>query len=140
MNRSQKIAWCLLIVLSVTIVLTLAAFGILNAIFGMPQALGAFAFMGLSGLAGLAPLLFRKKVGAVDFDERDILINMRAAMAGFGLSFLFVGLTCMVPFFVLGPMSSIKVFWLPLIFGGAGFTVYLAHSVAVLVQYGKGCK
>lgn len=138
MNRSQKIAWFLITVLSVTIVLTLAAFGILYARFGMPVALAASGFMGLSGLAGFAPVIFKKDEGAVDFDERDKLINMRSALAGFGFSFLFVGLACMVPFFVFGPQASMQVFWLPLIFGGAGITVYIVHSVAILVQYGRG--
>ncbi len=138
MNRSQKIAWFLITVLSVTIVLTLAAFGILYAMFGMPIALAASGFMGLSGLAGFAPIMFKKDVGAVDFDERDILINRRSATAAFGCSFMFVGLACMVPFFVFGPQASMQVFWLPLIFGGAGITVYIVHSAAILVQYGKG--
>jgi hypothetical protein len=94
--------------------------------------------MGLSGLAGFAPFIFKKDKGAVDFDERDVLINMRSAIAGFGCSFMFVGLACMVPFFVFGPNASMQIFWLPLIFAGAGFMVYIVHSVAILVQYGKG--
>jgi hypothetical protein len=137
MNRSQKIAWFLITVLSVTVVLTLVAFGILYAIFGVPIAFAAFGFAGLSGLAGFAPIIFKKDKGAVDFDERDILINRRAAGAGFAFSFLFVGLACMVPFIVFGPMSSIRVGWLPLIFAGAGFTLWIVHSVAILVQYGR---
>ena len=138
MNRSQKIAWFLITVLSGAIVLTSAAFGILYAMFGMPVALAASGFMGLSGLAGFAPVIFKKDEGAVDFDERDILINRRSATAAFGCSFMFVGLACMVPFFVLGPQASIQVFWLQLIFGGAGLIVYLVHSVAIIIQYGKG--
>jgi hypothetical protein len=137
MNRAQKIAWFLITVLSVTAVLTLVAFGILYAIFGVPIAFAAFGFAGLSGLAGFAPMIFKKDAGAVDFDERDILINRRAALAGAMCSFLFVGLACMVPFFVLGPMSSIRVGWLPSIFGGAGLTIYIVHSVMILVQYGR---
>ena len=101
MNRSQKIAWFLITVLSGTIVLTLVAFRILYAMFGMPKALGALGVMGFSGLAGFAPMMFKKDAGAVDFDERDILINRRSATAAFGCSFMFVGLACMVPFFVL---------------------------------------
>ena len=85
-------------------------------------------------------MIFKKDEGAVDFDERDKLINMRAAVAGFAFSFLFVGLACMVPFFVFGPQASMQVFWLPLIFGGGGITVYIVHSVAILVQYGRGVK
>lgn len=138
MNRAQKIAWFLITVLSVTVVLTLVAFGILYAIFGLPVAFAASGFMGLSGLAGFAPLIFKKDAGAVDLDERDILINTRSAVAGFACSFMFVGLVCMGTFFVFGPKASMQVFWLPLIFAGAGFTVYIVHSVAILVQYGKG--
>ena len=138
MNRAQKIAWFLLIVLLGTLVLTLAAFGILYAMFGMPKAFAALGVMGLSGLAGFAPKMFKKDEGAVDFDERDIMINRRSALAAFGCSFLFTGLACMLPFFILGPAATIEVNKLPLIFGGAGFTVWIVHSVAILIQYGKG--
>ncbi|MHC4747996.1 MAG: hypothetical protein ACYS18_11885 [Planctomycetota bacterium] len=68
------------------------------------------------------------------------MINRRAALAGFGTSYLLVGLACMIPFFILGPKASISVIWLPYIFGGAGLSMFFVHSVAILAQYGRGAK
>jgi len=116
------------------------AFGVLYFTVGMPKAAAGFGFVGIAGLGGLAPLLIKKDKGSVTFDERDRLIKRRAALAGFGTSYLFVGLACMLPFFILGPKASISVGWLPEIFGGAALILFFVHSVAILVQYGWGGK
>ncbi len=140
MNRAQKIAWSFIIVISSSLILSGTAITVLYLKFGMPRALAGLGFMGISGLAGLAPLIFRKDKGAVQCDERDILINRVAALAGFGVSYLVVGLICMIPFFVLGPNTTISVAWLPAIFGAAGITMFFVHSVAILIGYGRGGK
>jgi len=140
MNRAQKIAWSLVIIISVSFILSCIAVAILYVKIGMPKALVGFVLIGIAGLGGFSPLIFRKDKGKVTFDERDKLIKRRAALAGFGTSYLFVGLACMVPFFVLGPNNSISVTWLPMVFGGTGLSHFFAHSVAVLVQYGWGGK
>jgi len=82
-------------------------------------------------------LIFRKDKGKVEFDERDHVINQRAALAGFGAAYMVVGLVCMIPFFVLGPKANVSVTWLPMIFVGAGLSSFFAHSVAILIQYGR---
>ena len=140
MNRWQKIAWYNIIVITTALLLTGITVAILTTLFGMPKALGGLGVMGLCGFAGLSPVLFRKKQEHIEFDERDQLINQKAALAGFGIAFLVTGLACMLPFFILGPNSSMSIFWLPMIFGATGLTMYIAHSITILIQYGKGGK
>lgn len=141
MNRVQKIAWLMVISISTAVVLSAIAVAILYYIFGIPKfAAAGLGFLGIAGIGGLGPLIFKKDKGPVTCDERDRLINSRAALASFSASYLVVGLTCMVPFFVLGPNSSVSITWLPLIFGFAGLTVFFVHSVAILIQYGQARK
>lgn len=136
MKRIQKIAWSLVITISVGFILSCIAIGVLYVKLGMPKALAGFAFMGIAGLGGFSPLIFGKDKGKVTFDERDKLIKRRAALAGFAASYLFVGLACMIPFSVLGPRASISVCWLPNIFAGTALGPFFVTSVAILVQYG----
>jgi len=137
MNRAQKAAWLMVISISTAVVLAAIAVAILYYIFGMPKVAAAgLGFLGIAGVGGLGPLIFKKDKGPVTCDERDRLINSRAALASFSASYMVVGLMCMVPFFVLGPKSSVSITWLPFIFLAAGLTGFFAHSVAILVQYG----
>jgi len=138
MNKAQKIAWSLVIAISLGFVLSCIAVAILYVKVGMPKALAGLRFMGIAGLGGFSALIFQTEKGKVTLDERDRLINRRAALAGFGTSYLLVGLACMIPFFILGPKASISVIWLPYIFGGAGLSMFFVHSAAILVQYGRG--
>ena len=88
MNRSQKIAWYNLIVILVSLILAGAAIGVLAAIFGMPRALGGLGFMGICGLMGLTPILFREKRGQLGFmgyDERDLLIFRKATVIAYSI-------------------------------------------------------
>jgi len=140
MNRAQKIAWLFVITISVAVLLAGGAVGILYFKLGLPKAFGGLGFMGIGGIGGLAPLIFKKDKGKVTCDERDKLINQRAALGSFALSYLFVGLACMIPFFILGPSGSISIIWLPMIFAAAGIVAFFVHSVTILVQYGWGGK
>lgn len=136
MNRVQKIAWALVITTLTGLALSVAAVAIAYPRVGMPKALLGFAFMGISGLGGFSPLIFKEDKGKVTFDERDKLIKERAALAGFAAGCLFAGLACMIPFFVLGPKASVSVMWLPNIWMGTFLTMFFFNSVAILVQYG----
>ncbi len=140
MNRAQKVAWLFVITISVAVLLAGGAVGILYFKLGLPKALAGLGFLGIAGFGGLGPLIFKKDKGKVAFDERDRLIKRRAALAGFTAAYLVVGLSCMIPFFVLGPKANVSVTWLPMIFMGAGISHFFAHSVAILVQYGRGGK
>jgi len=140
MNRVQKIAWSFVITISFGFILSCIAIAILYFKVGMPKALAGLGFMGIAGLGGFSPLIFRKDKGKVTLDERDRLINRRAALAGFGASYLLVGLACMIPFFILGPKASISVIWLPNIWLGTFMIAFFVHSVAILIQYGLADK
>lgn len=141
MNRVQKIAWLFVITISLAVSLSAVAVGILYAKFGFskPMAVG-LAFLAIAGIGGLGPLIFKKDKSPVAFDERDGIINQRASLAGFAASYLVVGIACMLPFFILGPESQIPVFWLPMIFMGAGISSVFTRSVVILIQYGLGGK
>lgn len=68
------------------------------------------------------------------FDEREKMIYRRAYMlSAFGLA-IFLAYACILPFFVLGGQSVIKVYYLPLIFTGALFIAQFIHSAAILVM------
>ncbi len=140
MNRAQKIAWSLVITTLSSFILSCIAVAILYVKVGMPKALLGFSLMGIAGLGGFSPIIFRKDKGKVTFDERDKKIKRIAALSGFATSYLFVGLVCMVPFSILGPKATISVSWLPYIFGGAAISMFFVHSVAILIGYGRGGK
>jgi hypothetical protein len=139
MNRWQKIAWFNLIVMTVSLLLTAAAVGTLAAIIGMPAALGGLGFLGLCGLVGFEPILFRKKQGqsTVDFDERDLLIDRKATLGAFAVSYVYFVGVCMIIWFVVGSGGVIRVVVLPLIVAGGFITSQLVRSIALLVQYGR---
>lgn len=138
MNRIQKMAWWMAIWISAGAILAAIAVAVSYFIIGMPWSIAraGLAFLGIAGFGGLASLIFKKDKGKITCDERDQLINNRAAVAGFCAAFLVTGLACMLPFFVLGPEATISVVWLPNIFMAAGLATFFVHSVAILVQYG----
>ena len=138
MNRAQKIAWLIIITITTSVSLTGISVGILYIKYGFPIAAAGMGFLGITGICGLAPVVFKKDQGAVAFDERDILINRKAVNIGFVTGFLIVGLSCMLPFFILGPRHTISVIWLPMIFMTAGLSSIYIHSLAILIQYGRG--
>lgn len=137
MKRVQRIAWSLVITITLALIVSGVAVAVLYPRFGFPKAFMGFGFMGIAGLGGFSPLLFRQDKGKVTFDERDRTIKRRAALAGFATSYLFVGLACMIPFSILGPKASISVVWLPHIFGGAALIAFYVTSWAILIQYGR---
>ena len=138
MNRLQKMAWFTVIVTITAVVLSGLAVAIAYTKLGMPRALGGLGCMGIAGLAGFAPTIFRRDEDPVAFDERDRLFKKKANLAGFTAAYIFVGLTCMIPclFLGLGQENSVRTIWLPMIFMGAGITHFFVYSLATLSQYG----
>jgi hypothetical protein len=137
MNRVQKIAWLFVISISIAVLLSGLAIGILYIKYGFPKAASGLNLLGLAGFGGFGLLIFKKDKGAVTCDERDITINRRAALAGFFAAFLTIGLSCMLPYYIYGPDKTISVSWLPMIFEGAGLATFFTHSLAILIQYGR---
>ena len=137
MNRAQKIARFNLIVIAASCVLSGVAVGISAIFVGMPKALGGLGLMGICGLMGLSPFLFRKKQGQVSFDERDELIQKKAMLIAYTTFWISFVSACMIPWFIIGPSGSISVNALPFIVLGGFIILMLVQSVAILIQYGR---
>ena len=142
MNRAQKIARFNLIVVLVALALSATAISVAYFIIGLPmqRALGGLGFLGICGLIGLSPILFRKKRGEISFDERDLLIYNRASIVAYSVFWLVFTAACMIPWSIIGPSGSISVNVLPIMLFGIGITLALVHSLVILVQYGWGIK
>ena len=138
MNRWQKIAWYNLTVVVASLTISGTTIGILAILHGFPKALGGLGFLGIAGLIGLSPFLFRKKVGKVTFDERDQVIHRRATLAAYSTFWFFFAAACMIPWWVLECGAKIRVVVLPCMLAGGFIIVQLIQSIAILVQYGKG--
>lgn len=138
MNRAQKIARFNLIVILTALILSITAIGIFYFAFGVPiqGALGGFGFIGICGLMGLSPLLYKKEPGKVSFDERDQLIHKRAIIVAYSLFWLAFTAACMIPWWILETGATIPVVILPTILLGGFLIVQLIQSVSILVQYG----
>jgi hypothetical protein len=138
MNRAQKAAWFTLVVLALAFGLSLATFCLGYFILGRPakQAAAGFGFMGIMGLAGLIPILFRKDRAKVQCDERDLMIHRNAVVAAYATFWLLFVAAAMVPWFITGPDGTITVNYLPwMVFGGM-FVVMLVQAIVTLQQYG----
>lgn len=140
MKRIQKIAWAFVIIIPIAVALAGISTTFLYLKYGFPKASAGLGFLGIAGLAGLAPAVFRKDDEPAIPDERDQMINKKAAIAGFATAYGVVGLACMLPFSILGPKAVIEVRWLPMIFAAAGLSHFFAYSLAILIQYGRGGK
>ena len=141
MNRTQKAAWWIVCVMLLALVVSLTVFCVMYFKVGFTRAyhLG-FACMGIAGFGGLGVLIFKKDKGKVTCDERDKTINRRAALAGFAASYGVHGILAMTIWGVVGYGNTIKVDVLPQIWFAAFVSAFLIHSVAILIQYGRGDK
>jgi hypothetical protein len=135
----QKTAWFTLVVVSLALGLSLAAFGIGFFILELParRAAGGFGFFGIMGLLGLVPVLFRKNRDRVQRDERDLMIHRKAVVAAYATFWIVFVAAAMIPWFTAGPDGTITVNYLPwMVFGGM-FIVELVQAIATLTQYGR---
>jgi hypothetical protein len=137
MNRVQKISWLMVITQGVAFLSAAAAVTILYYLFGFPVAKAGLAFLGIAGIGGFGPILFRKDPGAVTCDERDRAINSTAAKAGFGASYMVFYLLCMGTFFVKGLRGTVEVEFLAIICMLAGMTCFFVHALTILILYGR---
>jgi hypothetical protein len=138
MNRAQKIAWFNLVVVSLAFGLSVAAFVAGCFIFRVSthQAASGFGFIGIMGLLGLTPFLFKKDRSKVQFDERDLAIIRKAAVVSYSVFWILFVAAAMVPWFIIGPDGKITVNYLPwMVFGGWGI-VMLLRAIVILNEYG----
>ena len=138
MNRAQKVARFNLVVMSIALGLSALAVGVLYFVVDLPmrRAVGGLGLLGIWGLMGLSPILFKKEGGEVDFDERDLLIQRKAWLGAYSIFWFLFVLAAMIPFFVLGPDGKVSVKYLAaMVFAGMA-VVTLVQSIATLEMYG----
>lgn len=165
MNRYEKIAWFNLTVILVSVVLFLAVFFIFRTSYPLNRSLKiSFAAFALVGFIGLGPTLFKKKPGGQDseinddsdghdtlrydaeLDERDILIQRRAALQGFSAFWIILVFSVMIVWVFLrfispdgtgaGPISvTIDVDLFPLMLFPGFIILMLASSLSTIIQY-----
>ncbi len=148
MHPQQKHARFNLIVISSAVVPAVLGYAILLAFQGPKVATAAGGFLGICGLLGFGGHFYRKSKDspAIVMDERDEDIKRKAMLIGWVADWLFWGLICMVPWFVVAFRSGIEgtqearlpVGWLPLVYGATALLHVSVWSIAVLVQYAKG--
>jgi hypothetical protein len=135
----QKISWLMVISMGSGLILSAIAVTVGYFMAGFPKAWSGTAFMAIGGLGGLGPLIFRKDPGPVQADERDNVINLKAARASFALSYMVFGISCMGIWQYCKshgtPVISVEV--LPIIWGFAAVTAFFTHALMVLLLYGK---
>ncbi len=142
MNRMQKMSWLIVISVGTGLILSAIAVTVLYFKLGFPKAWTGWAFMGIAGIGGLGPLFFKKDPGPVQADERDRLINLKAARAGFALSYGIFGLMCMGiwEYCRHQNLDTISIHILPELFMAAGITAFFTHALTILILYGKDNK
>ncbi|MBN1982467.1 MAG: hypothetical protein JW795_13120 [Chitinivibrionales bacterium] len=142
MNRMQKMSWWMVIWIGTASILSAIAITILYFKAGFPRAWAGIGFIGLSGFGGLAPLIFKKDPGPVQFDERDRQINFQSLTEGFKAAYLIFGALCMgiwVYRWHTG-QDTISIHILPQLFLAAGLTAFFTQAVIILLMYGKDNK
>jgi len=91
-------------------------------------------------LTVFGPLVFRKKKGQVDYDERDLIIDRQSAVASFGAYFAFSVVVFVAMWATMGMDTLIPIHWLGGILLGGWVTMITAGAVTTLVSYGRGVK
>ena len=142
MNRMQKISWMMVICIGIATVLSTIAVTVLYFRVGFPRAWSGLTFLGIAGFGGLSPLIFKKDPGPIQTDERDKLINLKAARAGFALSYLVFGLLSMGiwEYCRHHNTSVVSIEVLPFVWTLSALTAFFTHAVTILTLYGKDNK
>lgn len=133
MTSLQKYAWYNLGVICVAGVCVVAAYPFLGN--------RAMGFLGLLGLIGLSPFLFRKKEGQVSFDERDRLIQLRATNLAYAIFWVgFTQLAAIGSMLIYGGDGSIPVKVVQMSVVVSLMLFLTAQAVAILVQYARDAR
>lgn len=142
MNRAQKTAWWMVVWMGAGMLAAGIAVGVLYFKFGFPKAWVGLSFLGITGFSGLAPILFRKDPGSVQFDERDHAIQLKSTRAGLAMSYLVFGLLAMGiwEYCRTHGMTTVSIEVLPLIWGLAAITCFFGQALMTLILYGKNRK
>ena len=143
MNRLQKIAWCQLGLVGVA-----AGYSVIAMMYFMKKYeytpagawwLAAGYAAPLLILAVIAPpVIFRKRKGRVDSDERDLKIDRCAMRIAFAAAFVFFLAVCITTWVAVGVESMIPAVWLTRIVYAAWTTTIAAHALTTVVCYRRG--
>lgn len=144
MNISQKNALSALVFLFVTNIIFAYVFFRLFVLKKAPESF-AGRFLPLAILILISGTLLvwtlkRQSPKEVKADERDKLIDHRAATAFLASSLIVIPAVSVIPRLVLGDNGCIPAWSLPLINYGAIVILAMIYFAAVLVQYGRGGK
>jgi len=139
MNRVQKMAWLDIICCGTAVILSGISTAVLYVLFGFPMASAGLGFLGIMGVAGLEQFIFKKDPGPVQFDERDHLINAKAARVGFGSSYGVFIMVCMGlwGYYQFKGINTISIQVLPMLVWPPAVAVFLGHSITILILYGR---
>ena len=142
MNRTQKMALWMVVWVGTGMIAAVSAVVALYFNIGFPKAWSGLSFLAICGFGGLAPLIFKKDPGPVQYDERDRDIQLKSARAGFAMSYLVFGLLAMGiwTYCRRHGMSAVSIEALPMIFMLAGITGFFSQSLTTLLLYGKDNK
>ena len=134
MNRAQKIAWFNLTVMvaGAVLVMVMAAIKVIE--------LAIVILLGIGGLVGFSSVLFWKKRGKVNFDERDQLIYARGMLMASIITCSYFAVMCIMPLITVGPKGSVPVNELIGIPIGAFICFVTSKSIITLLAYGRGNK
>jgi len=140
MNRLQKMASYNLIVIAIVLIIVVFVVGLTYHYKGSQEAREAIPLAGLFGLLGLSGVLFRKKRGETDFDERDQLILRKSTALAYSVFWVAWIAASMTIWAVLHRRGTVTVYILPIMVLIGGLIVVTVQSVAILIQYGWGGK
>ncbi len=143
MNKTQKGAIYCLSVFSLGIAICIYVVIKIYISKSLPGKQSSIFWMVMYFLVTVSPLIFLRKKQSPnepDADERDDLIKKRAVVYSFVSVWISLVITSIAPWFIVGPEASIPVWAIPLINLPIFLFAMAVHSVAVLVQYGRGGK
>jgi len=139
MSKLQKYAFLNLTLSSVGLIIMLVRF--LVNIYSFKIIVSVLAFVLCCFL--MASYIFRykyQKQGSQYYDERDKQIHKKAAFAGFVTMFLTLFVLSLFTFLIYMPDKSISIGLLLGIVSFSYMSVFLAESIAVLIQYMLGAQ
>ena len=142
MNRAQKEAWFGLFLGIPLILIPCGVFILISydrgASFAAPFTLVYLASM--SFLPWLIRLFAYRNKKQVNYDERDRLIEKRAALISYFFFWLYFVISLIIPWWFTGSKGSVLAIILPIILtGGLSIFVFI-QSLTTLILYGKNNK
>lgn len=142
MNRNQKISCFNLLITGLSLGASLGAVLILARLIGMPKAWAGMALMGLMGLIGFGPLIFRKQndKDVVSFDERDLLIYKRSESTAYITTYAYFITFCAIVLNNIGINGQVPTYVLLIMPAGGLVVLMLAKAIALIIQYSRGVK